>query len=295
MTATIYLASGGSAASVACRGAELRAWQVEGVPLIWTPDPLVWAETAPILFPVVGWTRGGSIRVAGRTYPLGLHGFARTALFALVDRGVDWAHLRLAASLETRQLYPFTFALDVTYRLSGPALRIELAVRNEGDAAMPYACGLHPGFAWPFAAGAASDYTVTFAEPENAAVPVISPDGLFTRERRAVPLAGRHLDLSPALFDREALCFLGARSKGLRFARRGGAAIAVDLEGFPHLALWSRPGGRFLSIEAWTGHGDFVDTDGDLCRKPSMIHLSPGAIGLHAATYAFLRDGGAGA
>ncbi len=295
MSALIHLASHGSVASIACRGAELRAWSAEGVPLIWTPDPLVWPETAPILFPVVGWTRNGSIRVAGQSYPLGLHGFARSAPFILVDRGADWACLRLAASPETLQLYPFLFSLDVTYRLNDAALRIELAVRNDGGGPMPYACGLHPGFAWPFDGGAASDYTVTFAQPEDAAVPVVSADGLFTRERRAVPLDGRRLALAPSLFAREALCFLAARSRSLRFARLGGAAFAIDFEGFPHLALWSRPGGSFLSIEAWTGHGDFVDAEGDLWRKPSMIHLSPGASGLHAATYRFFRDGGGAA
>ena len=120
-------------------------------------------------------------------------------------------------------------------------------------------------------------------------MPVSSPDGLFTRQTRKLPLDGRRLALSPALMAREALCFLDARSRSLRFGHPGsGAAIDVVLEDFPHVALWSRAPGRFLCIEPWTGHGDFVDASGDLHAKPSMRHLAPGASASHAATFTYV-------
>ncbi len=154
---------------------------------------------------------------------------------------------------------------------------------------MPYACGLHPGLRWPFADGAPEDYAITFGEREAAAVPVISPDGLFTWRTRQVPLDRRSLPLSPDLMAREALCFLDVRSRNLRFGHAAsGAAIDVTLKDFPHVALWSRPPGRFLCIEPWTGHGDFVDADGDLYAKPSMRHLAPGAEASHAATFTYV-------
>jgi galactose mutarotase-like enzyme len=277
----------GATARVALRGAELAAWSVGGAPLIWTPDPAIWADTAPVLFPVVGWTRGAHVTARGKSYPLGLHGFARAMAFAVADRGPDHVRLVLGSGPETRALYPFEFRLSVTYRLAGATLRTQLAIENTGDAAMPYACGLHPGFRWPFAGGALDDYAIAFGEPERPEVPVISSDGLFTRETRPIPLEGRDLPLSADLLAREALCILDARSRALRFAHRGGAAITIDLESFRHIALWSRPEGRFLSIEAWTGRGDDVDADGDLMKKPSMIHLPPGAVGRHAAVYGF--------
>ena len=272
---------------VALHGAELRAWRVADRPLIWTPDPAIWAETAPLLFPIVGWTRGGAVRVEGRSYPLGLHGFARTMPFRLAERGPDRVRLVLTASRASRTAYPFDFSLSVTYRLTDTTLRTVLRVENTGPAAMPYACGLHPGFCWPFAGGEADDYAITFAEQEDATVPVIAANGLFTRESRALPIEAKRLALSDALLSREALCLLNMRSRSLRFAHRNGAAIAVGLENFPHIALWSRPGGRFLSIEAWTGHGDYTDSDGDLWTKPSMIRLDPGAAREHGVTYDF--------
>lgn len=283
----IRLADERASVEIALRGAELRSWIVDGVPLIWTPDPAVWAETSPILFPVVGWTRGAQVRVGGKSYPLGLHGFARHMDFAVLEQWPAHARLGLAASAETRALYPFDWSLEVRYTLVAGVLQIQLVVRNDGDGPMPYACGLHPGFCWPFAGGAPDDYKIVFAERETSAVPVISPDGLFTRQTRRVPLDGRRLALTPALFAREALCFLDARSRSLRFGHRSGAAIDIELEDFPHIALWSRPTGRFLSIEAWTGHGDFVDASGDLFEKFSMRHLGPGASADHRVTITY--------
>jgi galactose mutarotase-like enzyme len=287
MSKTVTLRSGGAVAEVAALGAELRAWSVAEQPLIWTSDPAIWDATAPILFPVVGWTRGGSVRVGDDTYSLGLHGFARTAAFRIAEQAADRVRFVLESSWDTRAVYPFDFELAVAYHLGPTTLRTELCIRNTGEGPMPYACGLHPGFCWPFAGGDTREYTVEFAGEELAAVPVISPDGLFTRERRPVPLEGRHLLLSDALFAREALCFLEARSTSVRFTHQDGAAITLALDDFPHIALWSRPGGGFLSIEAWTGHGDCIDSDGNLWTKPSMIHLAAGAKRRHAATYAF--------
>ena len=116
-------------------------------------------------------------------------------------------------------------------------------------------------------------------------MPVIAPGGLFSRQTRPVRLQGCVLPLSDELFAREALCFLDARSHGLSFERVGGAALRVELSDFPHIALWSRPGAPFLSIEAWTGHGDPEDFDGELTDKPSMRLLAPGQAASHAARF----------
>jgi galactose mutarotase-like enzyme len=55
----------------------------------------------------------------------------------------------------------------------------------------------------------------------------------------------------------------------------------MELERFPHLAVWSRPTAPFLSLEAWTGHADWEDADGELASRASMIRLRPGEMGRH--------------
>ena len=285
---SIVLEADGGRAEIALHGAELRAWSVAGMPLIWEPDPAVWADTAPILFPVVGWTRDGIV-VDGTRYPLGLHGFAREKTFDVVEQWPSHCRLRLASDDATRALYPFDWSLEAAYAIAGVGLEVRLTVENRSPGPMPYACGLHPGFRWPFADGEMDEYSILFDEREPARVPIIAPGGLFTHETRRVPIDGRKLALSPALMATEALCFIEPRDRRIRFAHTSGAAIEIALENFPLAALWSRPAGRFLSIEAWTGHGDFVDADGDLFAKAAMRHLPPGATASHTAKFSFAQ------
>ena len=234
---SLELLCGGARARIALRGAELRNWSVGGAPLLWEKDPAHWDETAPILFPIVGWTRGGA-RAAGKTFALGLHGFARAMNLSVEALEPARARLALPSNEESLALYPFPFRLCVEYSLCEDSLTTSLTVENRGEGPMPYACGLHPGFRWPDAAR--GDAAILFSEAEDPFVPEISPRGLFLKSQRPVPLNGRNLALTPALFAAEALCFLNARSSSLRF-QHGGAALSIEPSDFPHFALWSTP------------------------------------------------------
>ena len=274
---SVEIFCGESRAKIALRGAELKSWAVAGQELIWPGDEKFWADSAPILFPVVGWTRNG-ILVEGRRRPLGLHGFAREQVFEVTEQAENRAVLRLAANAATRGLYPFEFSLYVEYSIHNNSLSISLYVFNEDVKILPFAWGLHPGFVWPLP-GAEGAHVIRFDGQERAEVPVIAPGGLFSAKTRSIPLQGRELALTPDLFE-EAVCLLGAQSAGLDFFARdekGGIkpCLRMELDNFPHIALWSRPGAPFLCLEAWTGHGDPEYFDGDIFAKPSMRLLNP--------------------
>jgi galactose mutarotase-like enzyme len=282
----ITLEAGAARLVVARHGAEARAWSVGGAELLWSGDPAIWDEISPILYPIVGWTRDGA-RVGGRHYPLKLHGFARARDFVSEAVGADWVRLTLRDDAATRALYPFAFELAIEYRLAETALTIVIEVANPGAAPAPYACGLHPGFRWPFAGGARQGAVVRFDKPEPAEVPVMVPGGLMGQARRAIPLRGTVLPLSDQLFAGDALCFLNPASRALRFEQADGSAIAMDFSGFDHAALWMRPGAPFLCLEAWTGYSDPEGFAGDLFEKPSMRVLSPGERARHTAIYRY--------
>lgn len=279
----VELQTGAGRARISLHGAECLRWSCAGVELLWEADAAIWDRTAPLLFPVCGWTRGGQVRVAGQTYPLGLHGFAARERFEVVAQGADHVSLRLTDTVETRALYPFSFVLDVTYRLEANALQVDARVVNSGGGPMPYAFGLHPGFRW---LGTPDECRLLFDEVELAQVPVIAPGGLFSEEMRPVPMSGQTLPLGGDLFAREALCFLHARSRGLTLEGPKGR-LRVETKGFPHWVIWSKPGAPFLCPESWTGYGDPVGFEGDLFQKPGMITLPPGASGQHQARYMF--------
>ena len=287
MSALVHLKSASSEAWIDPAGAEAVDWRVGGRKLLWTADPAIWARTAPILFPIVGRARDGNIRVADRLYPMLIHGFAASSMFDVVERSEYRVRLGLRDSPETRASFPFPFRLDIEYRVTPAALTVALTVRNPGDGDLPYAAGWHPGFAFPFSDTGRAGHVVEFEKAEPAEVPVITAAGLFSPARRTIPIEGNRLPITDDLMAREALCFLNTRSRSVRLIAPDGAAIRVDFEDFPHLALWSRDSAPFLCIEAWTGYGDPDGFDGDIFAKPSMRILPPGGEARHTATTSF--------
>lgn len=284
--ASVELHSGQARATVSLRGAQALRWSIAGRDLLWTPDPAFWHEVSPLLFPVVGWTQGGQARVGARHYPLSLHGFARHLDYTVVAQGNDHVQLAIADTALTRALYPFAFELLVDYHLAPQALTMAMTVRNRGAAPMPYACGFHPGFAWPFAGGRQEDYAIVFDSKETGEVPVIAPGGLIGTARRNVPVAGRRLALTASLFATDALCFLNPASRSLQFAGPQGT-ITMRPQNLPHMALWMRPGGQYLCLEAWSGYSDPEGFVGELAEKPSISLLPAEASARHAVVYEF--------
>ncbi|MGN6466835.1 MAG: aldose 1-epimerase family protein [Rhizobiaceae bacterium] len=290
MPEEIRLKSGEASATISTLGAEPVAWSVAGRDLLWTGDPAYWARISPVLFPTVGRVRGGHIHVDGRAYPMDIHGFAPATEFRVAERSAASVRLLLEDSEETRRRYPFAFRLEVAYRLAEQSLSTEFRVVNRGEKPLPFALGFHPGFRWPFGEGGREGYAVEFEQAENAAVPVITREGLFSAERRPVPLEGRTLPLDETVLAREALCFLGARSRHVRLAGPDGA-IRMSADNFSHWALWGRAGAPFVSIEAWTSHGDPDGFEGDISEKPSMRFLEPGAESRHRVEFLWQAEG----
>ena len=71
MSDAILLQADGDSAEILPFGAELSAWRADGVDLVWAKDPTIWDQTAPVLFPVVGWTRDGQRHGRGQELSAG--------------------------------------------------------------------------------------------------------------------------------------------------------------------------------------------------------------------------------
>jgi gluconolactonase len=98
----------------------------------------------------------GSYIVAGKTYRMICHGFARSFPWKETSRIADGRSARvtveLAAPDATRASYPFAFHLDATYELMDGHLTIDYVVKSDASNSgpMPFSIGNHIAFKIPF-------------------------------------------------------------------------------------------------------------------------------------------------
>jgi glucose-6-phosphate 1-epimerase len=133
----------GASARLSLHGGHLLSWKPAGAPeqLYLSPRSEFVPGKAirggvPVCFPQFA-DRGS----------LPKHGFARTLPWELVsqEQGRDdaLAVMRLRDSDTTRALWPHAFELELSVRLSGRVVDIELACENLGDAALQFMAALH--------------------------------------------------------------------------------------------------------------------------------------------------------
>jgi glucose-6-phosphate 1-epimerase len=133
----------GARATVLLHGGHLVSWVPAGAPeqlylsprSDYTPGKAI-RGGVPVCFPQFA-ERG----------PLPKHGFARTLAWELVsqEQGKDdaLAVMRLRDSDETRRLWPHAFELELSVRVGGRSLDVELACENLGDAPLQFTAALH--------------------------------------------------------------------------------------------------------------------------------------------------------
>lgn len=133
----------GACASVSLHGGHILSWRPAG------------AEEQFYLSPRSEFTPGKAIRGGvpvcfpqfAERGPLPKHGFARTLAWELVsqEQGADdaLAVLRLRDGEQTRRLWPHGFELELSVRVAGRSLDVELACENRGGEAFSFTAALH--------------------------------------------------------------------------------------------------------------------------------------------------------
>jgi len=275
----LTVSSGALTAQINPFGAQLSTLRdPSGRELLWDGNPAFWNGRAPLLFPIVGTLRGGVYRVAGKTYALSRHGFARGKLFEVLSASSVEAVLRLKADDETFAVYPFYFQLQVRFEIRDSMLMVKTLVRNDGDAPMPASFGYHPAFRWPLPFGAARAlHAIEFDLEEPDPIRRLDTAGLVTPIQYPTPIRARRLLLDDELFKDDVVIFAAIRSQGLRYGAGTGPGLALQFPDTPYLGLWSKPGAPFICIEPWHGMADPVGFTGDFTEKPGVFTVSPGA------------------
>ena len=278
MTDLVTITSDALTAQINPLGAEL--WSLrdaDGRELMTDADPAYWTGHAPILFPVVGRPYGEVIRVDGKQYPMKQHGFARHLRFEVVDVAENRASFRLTDGSDTRPHYPFAFLLEITYRLDGATLSVDVTIGNPGDVALPASFGFHPAFAWPLPYGEDRlAHRITFSADEPDRLREIASDGTIAVETRASPLDGRVLALHDDLFANDALVWSDVRSDRVTYGAPTGPQLEIAFPDTPMLGIWSKPGAHYVCVEPWHGIADPEGFEGDIRDKPGIFAIAPG-------------------
>lgn len=100
----------------------------------------------PVLFPICGPLAEATYEVAGDSYTMKQHGFARTLPWRVVESLEHRAVLELTDTPETLGQYPFAFVYRLTFEAIENGLRIEQEIRNKSAEPMPFQAGFHPYF-----------------------------------------------------------------------------------------------------------------------------------------------------
>jgi galactose mutarotase-like enzyme len=250
----------------------------QGRELLWDGDPAFWNGRAPLLFPIVGTLAGGVYRVAGKTYALTRHGFARRKPFEVLSVSPAAALLRLKADDETLALYPFYFQLQVRFEIAASTLLVSTLVLNDGDGPMPASFGYHPAFRWPLAHGGARElHAIEFDLEEPAPIRRLDAAGLVTPVRYPTPIRARRLLLEDGLFTQDVVILDALRSRRVSYGADTGPRLGLQFPDTPYLGLWTKPGAPFICIEPWHGMADPVGFAGEFTEKPGVFILASGA------------------
>ncbi|MBR6028769.1 MAG: aldose 1-epimerase family protein [Clostridia bacterium] len=279
---TIELRYGQTRAVVQTTGAQIASFKgADGREVIWQADPAVWAQHAPVLFPVCGTAKDNQVTVDGISYPMTKHGFTRNPDFTVGKRGADFVELVLGPTEESRPMYPFDFRLHVVYRLFENGYTTQFLVENLSDRPMPFCVGGHPGFVCPMEEGAAfEDYQLVFDEKEDGKN-LLAPGGGLISGDEILPLEdGRILSLKYSYFDeRDALIFDSYRSRAVNLTHREtGRGLRFEYPKMEVLAVWTKPGAHapYLCLEPWHGLPATAAESGRFEDKPHATVLQPG-------------------
>lgn len=268
-------------------GAELQSVKSsDGIEYLWQGDAEFWGRRSPLLFPFVGAEVNDTYRYNGKSYPMPQHGFARDREFTFVEKEGSKISFMLESSDETREIYPFDFALTVEYSLLNNELHVKWTVENKTDGEMYYAIGAHPAFNLPenlcredcFIMLDKMPSTLTTISGRYADTEVSAKTALHL-------MPNRMIRLDKDLFKNDALVFEHSQVHSVALCDDSYEPFVEVSFDAPVVGIWSpyKENCPFVCIEPWYGRCDRVGFDGELCDKEWMNKLELG----ESATYQY--------
>jgi len=263
-------------------GAELQSIKdATGKEYLWQADPNYWPRHSPILFPIVCSVNNDTYRVDGEEYHLPRHGFARDREFQVVYQHEDEVALQLLWDDETLKVYPYLFALTITYTLVGNSISIEWQVDNLDEDEIHFQIGGHPAFNIPdMQEGEAQHGRIQL----DASAPIYRYtsfiDGTHDMTEDLVETSEEGIiDFNDETWSKDSIQIHRCQTTQAEILDKEGNPVVTVYYETPVCAFWSpyKKNAPFVCVEPWYGVGDYRGFDGEFRDKPLMNHLLPGA------------------
>lgn len=274
----ITLQSSSAIAKIDTKGAELISLiDVFGTEYMWQKDPKFWNRCSPVLFPIVGNLRNDETIIEGKKYSIPKHGFCRDAEFTVAYETETSVILRYTFNDETLMIYPYKFALSLTYALNDGEIEISYAVLNLDNKPIDFCLGAHPAFNVPIGKDN-SEYCLEFNKPESDGSAVYDIEKLEVNiNNRVNYINDNKILLNNCLFDKDAMIFDKINSNSVKlYSIKTGRGVQVDYDNFDFIAFWTptKLNAPFLCIEPWCGMAACNDEDDQFINKRGIKHLN---------------------
>lgn len=270
-------------------GGRLVRWIHDGGDVLYWPEDADWSRPArirggnPLLFPFIGrhFVDGEAGRWRdpdGVVRALPQHGFARDLPFTVSEIDPQGSiRMVLTDSPVTRDGYPYAFAFEVAYRLTGNGLEAEFRIENRGDTPVPFYAGHHFYFAVPHALRARARLSMPPARRVRQ-----RPDGGLTEgepgESEYALDDARLQDTFHVLDGTAASCELAVPASAAADGTHLRFHLDVPGSTVPWQAIttWSeREDADFYCVEPWLGLPDAIHrTDGAIWLPPGAQHCA---------------------
>ncbi len=271
----ICLSNGIISAEISELGAEIKSIKKDGYEYIWSGDKRVWGNTAPVLFPILGFLKDGKYTLDGKTYEMTKHGIVRGKTFSVESVTEASATMLYKHNEETLKMYPYEFELRVIFTLEGSSVRIEYRVNNNNDREMYFTVGAHEAYATP---EGIEDYDIIFPNKENLETMLLN-GGLLQHNTMTIGINTEYLPLYDKYFILDTLIFENLKSKELILKnRKTDRSVKIEFPDCPYLAIWHKPSAGYICIEPWSGLPDREDTNYDIKTKAGIMSLAPRGI-----------------
>lgn len=232
---------------------------------LWNADPKYWKRHAPVLFPLVGGLKDKQYRLKGQVYAMGQHGFARDMEFELLRAEDTECWYRLTENEESLAVYPYSFTLDIGYRLGDHSVETVWRVTNSGPEPLYFSVGGHPAFVCPQSPQEKqSDYFLHFYQEKPLVLSLLGQGGLLTDQKAELELDNGRLRVDEHLFDGDALIMEHHQVQKIALVNPAGVEYVTVTYDAPLVGVWSSPGKQapFVCIEPWYGRADAADFAG---------------------------------